>query len=103
MQFGDLGRSIPELPQYRIRMLALVRCRLQPFGLREGAHVDRLADDVEAAELRMVDRAADAEVLNLRVGEDLVDRVDRAAGHAGLVEFVDPELARLRPHDVVEV
>ena len=32
----------------------------------------------------------DAEMLDLRIGEDLVDRVDRPARHAGLVEALDP-------------
>ena len=38
----------------------------------------------------------DAEMLDLRVLEHLVDRVDRPAGHAGLVELADPGLGRLR-------
>src|SRR6185437_10456735 len=38
----------------------------------------------------MLDRLSDAEMLNLRIGEDLIDRIDRSAGDAGAVEYVDP-------------
>jgi len=36
-----------------------------------------------------------AEMLDLRVREHLVDRIDRAAGHARGIELLDPGLARL--------
>ena len=76
-------------------MLTLIWGRLEALGLMVGAHMDRLADNVERAKLRVIDRAADLQMLNLRVGEDLVDRVDRAARHAGFAQLVDPEFARL--------
>src|SRR5689334_11352492 len=35
-----------------------------------------------------------AQMLHLRIGEDLVDRIDGTAGDAGGVELLDPGLAR---------
>src|SRR6267378_33018 len=54
----------------------------------------RLSQHVEAAELRMLDRGGDTEVLYLRIGEHLVDAVDRAAGNAAAVQLRHPFLAR---------
>ena len=47
----------------------------------------------------MGDRPGETEVLDLRVREHLVDRVDRAAGNPGLVQKLDPVQARLRRRD----
>ncbi len=38
----------------------------------------------------MLDRLGDADMPDLRVGEDLIDGVDRSAGHAGAIEDIDP-------------
>src|SRR5437764_1276536 len=82
VQLLDRGGVVAEFAQHLVGVLALVRGRAQPLGLREGAHMDRLADDVEGADFWVIDRPPDAEMLDLRVGEDLVDRVDRPARHA---------------------
>src|SRR6266851_6373466 len=86
MKRGDRRGIVAEFAQHFLGVFALVRGRAQLVRLRVAAHMDRLADDVEGAELRMIDRAADAEMLHLRIGKDLVDRVDRSARYAGLVE-----------------
>src|SRR2546425_7480370 len=61
---------------------------------RSTRQLHRLAQHVEAAELRMLDRGGDAEVLYLRIGEHLVDAVDRAAGNPAAVQLRHPFLAR---------
>src|SRR6266403_2067039 len=70
VQLLDRRGIVTELAQHLVGVLALVRGRAQLFGLREGAHMDRLADDVVGAELRVIDRAADAEMLDLWIGKD---------------------------------
>ena len=57
---------------------------------RGPAHVDRLADHVHLAVCGRRDRRGKAQMLDLRVIEHLVDRVDGSAGHAALVEEIDP-------------
>src|SRR3989454_10152663 len=61
---------------------------------RSTRQLHRLAQHVEAAEPRVLDRGGDAEVLYLRIGEHLVDAVDRAAGNAAAVQLRYPFLAR---------
>jgi len=39
---------------------------------------------------RVLDRRCDAEMPDLRIGEDLVHRIDRPRRHAGIVEALDP-------------
>ena len=65
--------------------------------------MDRLADDLLRPELGVVDRPGDAEMLHLRVGEGLVDRVDRAARHADLVQALDPIGVRVLADDLVQM
>src|SRR6185312_12237537 len=80
---------IPELAQHRVGVLAALRRRaVQPR--RRAAQRDRLSDQVDAAERRMIDRLGDAQMLHLRVGEDLVHAVDRARRHARRVDDLDP-------------
>src|SRR5262247_4023733 len=47
---------------------------------------DRMAEDGELAEHRRAHRLRHLQVLHLRIGERLVDLVDRTAGYAGLVQ-----------------
>ena len=62
----------------------------------------RLAQHLEAAELRVLDRRGGAEMAHLRIGEHLVDTIDRPAGHARAVEDLDPFGARLLLQAFVE-
>src|SRR5258706_7379998 len=50
----------------------------------------RLVDDADLAELRALHAYRCADVLHLRVGEHLVDGVDRTAGDFALGEYLDP-------------
>jgi hypothetical protein len=43
----------------------------------------------------VADRLGDPEMLDLRVSKGLVDRIDRPAWHAGLVEPLDPISVRV--------
>src|SRR5579875_495213 len=98
-QIGDRVIAVAELAQDRIGVLAELGGRAQRFGLRRAAHIDRLADDADRAELRVVDRPRHCEMLHLRIGKDLVDRIDRPARHADLVQQRDPVGARAGPRD----
>src|SRR6266446_4218985 len=89
-QIGDRGLVVPELPQYLARVLAEIGGRAQLFRLGGAGHVDRLADGLQRAELWMVDRPCHFQMLDLRVSESLVDRVDRPARHTHLVHQLDP-------------
>jgi hypothetical protein len=62
---------------------------------RRPAQLDGLIDDLGVAKYWMVHLGRHAEMAHLRIGEYLVHLVDRAAGHAGYVEDVDPFAARL--------
>ena len=57
---------------------------------RCAAQRHRLADEFERTKGGMLDRLRDAEMANLRVGEYLVDRVNRSCRYAGGVEPFDP-------------
>src|SRR5262249_17798920 len=89
-QFLDLLRADAEALQHGIVVLAEIRRRLELPGLRRGSEVDRVADHLDLAELGMLDAARDAEMLDLRLGEGHVDRVDRPGRHARLVHCIDP-------------
>src|SRR5437899_2389417 len=49
VQRVERGGVVAELAQDFVGVLALVRGRAETLRLRKGAHMDRLADDVEAA------------------------------------------------------
>ena len=63
-------------------------------ALRRAVEMDRLPDQVEASQRRVIDRGRDAEVDHLRILHRLVDAVDRTAGDAARVELDDPLRAR---------
>ena len=74
------------------------RRRRPAIGHRGRREPERVADEVDRALAgeRMRQRDLHAAGLDLRVGEDLADIVDRAAGHAELGQPVDPRRLRLR-------
>src|SRR5688572_6669166 len=84
-QCRDLRVVVAQVLQNLHGVLARLGRVLQLLRLRIAAQVDRLADDRLLPVFRMVDRLRDAEMLHLRIGEYLVDRVDRAARDAGLL------------------
>src|SRR2546423_15664349 len=71
-------------------------------GLRRVGEVDRLADHLDIAELWMPHALGNAEMLHLRLGECLVDGVDRPAGHARVVQQLHPLHARSEERRVGE-
>src|SRR4029077_19078755 len=85
---GD-GRSIVAgFLQHRLCVLALLgRGRAHLEG--RAAHVDRLAYELDVAQLGRLHGMLHLEVLDLRIGEHLVHLVDRPCGHARLVELLD--------------
>src|SRR5947209_6434445 len=89
-QIGDRRVVVAKPAQYLLRMLTELGGRAQLFRLRRAGHIDRLADGLDRAELRVIDRPRHFEVLDLRVGKGLVDRVDRAARDADLVHQFHP-------------
>src|SRR6516162_11638661 len=78
-QIGDRVVTVAEPAQHLVGVLAEVRGWAQFFGLGSAGHIDRLADGLQRSELWMVNRAGHLEMLDLRVGEGLVDRIDRPA------------------------
>src|SRR5438477_13197739 len=87
-QSGDLAWLESELLEHAVRMLAdRGRPRNEPARRPRQSH--RLADELHHLAL-LFDRLRDTEVLDLRIRKGLVDRVDRAARHAILVEPLDP-------------
>src|SRR5207253_165199 len=76
-QPGDVAVAVAELLEDRRGVLAGIGAGgLEPA--RRAAQAHRLADQFDAAERGMLDRLRDPEMLDLRVGEHLVDRIDRA-------------------------
>src|SRR5665213_851222 len=71
----DRRSVVAELAQHVVGMLAALRRWLaQRRGRAAQRH--RLADEIDLAQDRMLDRLGDAEMLDLRIGEGLVDVVD---------------------------
>src|SRR5215472_10749208 len=88
-QPGDLAGVVAERLEDRLGVLAGFRAG----GLetaRRAAQGHGLTDQLDAAERRVLDRLSDPEMLDLRVGEDLVDPIDRAGRDTGLIEPLDP-------------
>src|SRR5665213_1946470 len=102
-QIGDVGLVVAEIAQDLVAVLAEVGGGVAHAGrFRRLHHVDRLADDLQFAEPLVIHRPRHFEVLDLRVGEGLVDRVERAARHADLVQQLDPIDARFLLGDLAQ-
>src|SRR5262249_38510039 len=74
--------------------------RRQADVFSKPAHVDRRGDHADVAEARMMHRRRHAEMAHLRIGEYLVDLVDRPAWDSGALEQLDPVLGGLMPGDI---
>src|SRR6185437_10681333 len=70
---------------------------------RRARQLEGLADQPDMAVLGVGNVLGDAEVFYLRVLKSLVDRIDRAAGHAGLVQLPDPGVGRFLLGELVEL
>ncbi len=77
-----------ELAEHGVGVLAAFRRRAG--RRRHTRHLDRRADQVDAAELRVLHREGKLQVLHLLVGEDLVHGIDRPGRHAGAVQPLHP-------------
>ena len=64
--------------------------------MREGVRLMMIGCPTSSTSPRSCERTrlSEPEVAHLRVGEHLIDGVDRAAGHPGLVQQLDPVRAR---------
>ena len=82
-------------------MLAGIR-RMQPDRLGETGNIDRRRNDFLVADIRAVHFRRHAEMFHLRIGEHLVDRVDRAARNAVRLEQFDPVLRRFGRGDLAD-
>lgn len=71
-------------------MLPWVWRGLQRVGLGSSSHIDRLPDDVESADILVGDFRCDPEMGHLGLCKGLIDRVYRAARHAGIGHGCDP-------------
>src|SRR5580700_9408337 len=76
--------------------------RWHPQGPRRAAQLDGLADERLPAMAGRLDRTRNTQVTHLRIGKDLVDAIDRAAGNSGAVEQIDPFRRGLRPRDFLD-
>ena len=92
-QLRDLVLAEAELGQHFLGLLAEFRRPRGHLAWRARQR-HRLADELDVAVLVVRHVLGDAEMLDLGVVEHLVDRIDRAAGHAGLVQFLDPGVRR---------
>src|SRR2546429_6776098 len=85
----DLRVREAKLAQHFARVLAAVG-RRRYHSARRATEGDRLAKYAKRAAGGGHDLAHDPEVLHLRIREDLIDGMDRPAGHTGLVQAFDP-------------
>ena len=88
-QVRDLRVVVAQPAQDLLGVLAPLR-RRGADAARDAGHVDRRGDQLGLPEPPVLHRGGEAEMLDLRVGEHLVDRVDRPARDAGALEQLDP-------------
>ena len=98
---GNVGRGISELLQNLVGVFAILR-RAAHQAARRAAERERLPDQIDLAERRRTDTLRDLKMANLRIGEGLVDRIDRAARNARFVEQVDQRAACHGPGDLAD-
>src|SRR5579885_2603079 len=97
-QPGDVAVAIAEFMQDGVGMFARLGAR-RPEPARRPAQRDCLPDQLQSPEPGVIDWLGDAEMAHLRIGEYLIDRVDRSRRYAGLVEPLDPFRAVARDGD----
>jgi hypothetical protein len=88
-QLGDLLGAESELLEHRAGVLAEAG-RRRHQAARRARQRQRLAHQGHALLVLGLDRLGDPQMLDLGVGEHLVDGIDRPAGDTGLVEALDP-------------
>ena len=80
-------------------MFALFGRRMHDSA-RRATELDGLIDDLDLAKGFMRHRRGHAEMLDLRVGKNLIHAIDRTAGHACLVQHRDQLAARAFSRDL---
>jgi hypothetical protein len=103
-QHGDTRLVQPQkLAQDLLAMLAEKRRGLA-IGDGGGGEAERIGDQIDLALARQGMGHLDPHLagLDLRIGEDLIDGIDRAAEHAQPGETLDPFLLRLAPQDILQ-
>src|SRR6185437_9706242 len=101
-QFRDLARREAEFGQQFLGLFAELRRRCR-HPARRARQLEGLADQPDMAVLGVGNVLRDAEVFYLRILKGLVDGVDRTAGHAGLVQFLDPGVGRFLLGELVDL
>src|SRR6478736_3321737 len=91
---GDLVRRISDRGQHFVGARSHFR-RRQADVLVEAGDADGRGHHVGVADYRRVHLGRHSEMLHLRVGEYLIDAVDRPARHAGAFQQLDPVFGRL--------
>src|SRR4051794_38136551 len=85
-QTRDAFRIVANSREDLIGVLAELRRRPVLGRLRRLREVDRLADHLDVSELGMAHGLGNAEMLHLRLGEGLIDGIDRPAGYPRVVQ-----------------
>src|SRR5215472_15129330 len=98
---SDLVGAVADRCQHLVRARSHLR-RRQADILGEPGDADRRGYHFGIADHRRVHFGGHAEMLHLRIGEHLVDRVDRPARYAGALQQFDPVVRRLVPRHVAD-
>lgn len=99
---GDLLGRIAERPEDLVGVLAAPRGRAADLARRLGER-ERLSDEADAAELRVLDRRDDPNVLHLRIREHLVHTIDRPRREAAGLEPLEPLLSCTMARDLRDI
>src|SRR5262245_16925285 len=101
MQLGDLVSSDTEFLEALVAVFSEVR---RPRGdlARRAPQFERLADEPEPAAIGSRRFLRNTEVLDLRIVENLIDRIDRTARNTDFIENLDPFGAGFRFRRLVD-
>src|SRR5579862_5374707 len=97
----DLRGAIAELGEDLVRLLAVIGRARHHLGLGT-AQAERLANELNVSQRLRRRVLDDTQMLHLRIGEGLVNGINRPAGNAGLVHALDQRRRRLLLGDRVD-
>ena len=100
-QLCDRRRLVAKRGENGVGMLALFRRRRAQLA-RGAAEFHRLSDQLLRPARRMVNRARDADMPYLRIGENLVDAINWAAWHTRRIQQVNPFGGLPRSRDLLD-
>src|SRR5438270_1818222 len=101
-QVRDGFRTMAEAAQNLVCVLTELWRRPVFVRLRRLGEIDRLTDDPDVPEPWMPRALRNAEMLHLRLRKGLVDRVDRPARNARIVQQLHPMRARVGLGDTAD-